>query len=276
MHTAPHSLEHADTKGLGIWLVRAECEALAGRLQAVLGGTFYRPWLQPGLPQKQQFRAAYRHQAQWIMLAASGVAVRFLEGLPQDKRTDPAVVLLDEAGRFAVSLLGGHEGGANRLAYRVANVVGAVPVVTTATEALKPLVIGIGCRKLVPVERIAAAVTHGLGLLGRHLHEVREIATIDLKAEEPGLLSFCAANDLPLRVIAASEVAARGWVTKASPWVQHNVGVDGVCEPCALIASPRGALALPKTALDGVTVAVVEDIGVSDLLDPASPLNDVS
>jgi cobalt-precorrin 5A hydrolase len=35
--------------------------------------------------------------------------------------------------------------------------------------------------------------------------------------------------------------------------------VDGVCEPCALIASPRGQLIVPKTALDGVTVAIVED-----------------
>lgn len=246
---------------LGIWLVRAESEPLAQRLQAQLGGTLYRPWLQPGIPQKQQFRAAYRHQQQWLMLAASGVAVRFLEGLPQDKYTDPAVVLLDEAGRFALSLLGGHEGGGNRLAYRVANVVGAVPVVTTATEALKPLVLGIGCRRLVPVERIMAAVTQALGLIGRHLHQVREVATIDLKAQEPGLLTFCATNDLPLRVIASSDVAARGWVTTPSAWVQQQVGVDGVCEPCALIASPRGALLLPKMALDGVTVAVVEDSG---------------
>ena len=259
-----------NTSGLGIWLVRAESEFLAARLQAALGGTLYRPWLQAGLPQKQQFRAAYRHQAQWIMLAASGVAVRFLEGLPQDKTTDPAVVLLDEAGRFAVSLLGGHEGGANRLAYRVANVTGAVPVVTTATEALKPLVLGIGCRNGVAVERIAAAVTHALGLLGRSLHEVREVATIDVKGEEPGLLSFCMANELPLRVIASADVAARGWVTTPSAWVQQNVGVDGVCEPCALIASVRGTLALPKTALEGVTVAVVEDLGLPALAGPST------
>jgi cobalt-precorrin 5A hydrolase len=251
--------------GLGIWLVRAESEALAARVQEALGGTLYRPWLQPGLPQKQQFRAAYWHQNQWLMLAASGVAVRFLEGLPQDKHSDPAVVLLDEAGRFAISLLGGHEGGGNRLAYRVANVVGAVPVVTTATEALKPLVLGIGCRKQVPAERIGAAVTQALAALGRNLGQVREVATIDLKAGEPGLLAYCAANDLPLRVIAASDVAARGWVTQASAWVQQNVGVDGVCEPCARIASPRGVLALPKMALDGVTVAIVEDSGRSGL-----------
>src|SRR5450830_1692524 len=177
-------MQNAPAGTLGIWLVRAESEALAARLQGQLGGTLYRPWLNAGIPQKQQFRAAYRHQAQWLMLAASGVAVRFLEGLPQDKLTDPAVVLLDEAGRFAISLLGGHEGGGNQLAYRVANVVGAVPVVTTATEALKPLVLGIGCRKNVPVEKISAAVTRALALLGRPLSDVREVATIDLKAEE--------------------------------------------------------------------------------------------
>ena len=108
---------------------------------------------------------------------------------------DPAVVVLDEAGRYAVSLLAGHEGGANRLAYRVANVVGATPVVTTATEALKPLVLGIGCRKDVAVERIEAAVRNALG--ERRLVEVREVATVDIKADEPGLIAFCERHALP-------------------------------------------------------------------------------
>ena len=51
----------------------------------------------------------------------TGIAVRYLQGLPKDKTTDPAIVVLDEGCRFAISLLSGHEGGANRLAYRVAN-----------------------------------------------------------------------------------------------------------------------------------------------------------
>lgn len=255
---------------IGIWLVRPESEALANVLQNQLGGVIYRPWLnikkgdQPVSPtayatasQKQQFAAAYRHHKQWIMIAASGIAVRFLEGLAQDKHSDPAVVVLDEAGRFAVSLLAGHEGGANRLAYRVANAIGAVPVITTATEALKPLVVGIGCRKGITAEQIAAAVHQALG--GRQLNEVREIATIDLKANEPGLVEFCQQHDLPLRVLASATVAARPWVTKASDWVQQNVELPGVCEPCALIASSRGRLIVPKTALNGVAVAVVED-----------------
>lgn len=241
----------------GIWLVRPESEALALVLQKQLGGVLYRPWLDTVATQKQQFAAAYRNHPQWIMISASGIAVRFLDGLPNDKHSDPAVVVLDEAGRFAVSLLAGHEGGANRLAYRVANAVGAAPVITTATEALKPLVVGIGCRKGVTAGQIAAAVKLALG--ERQLSEVRELATIDLKANEPGLLAFCEQHTLPLRVLASATVAARPWVTKPSDWVQQNVGLPGVCEPCALIACSRGKLIVPKTALDGVAVAVVED-----------------
>lgn len=241
----------------GIWLVRPDSEALAAALQNRLGGTLYRPWLNNSVTQKDQFAVAYRLHRQWIMIAACGIAVRFLDGLVQDKHSDPAVVVLDEAGRFAVALLAGHEGGGNRLAYRVANAVGAVPVITTATEALKPLVVGIGCRRNVSVERIAAAIRLALGR--RDITEIREIATIDLKADEPGLLAFCELHQLPLRVLSSATVAARAWVTQPSDWVQQNVGLSGVCEPCALIASPRGRLIVPKTALDGVAVAVVED-----------------
>lgn len=242
---------------LAIWLVRPEGEALAAALQARLGARVYRPWLNPAVAQKAQFAAAYRDHRQWLMVAASGIAVRFLDGLARDKHSDPALVALDEAGRFAVALLAGHEGGANQLAYRVAALLGAVPVVTTATEALKPLTLGVGCRKGVPLDRIEAAVLHALG--PRDIGEVREVATVDLKADEPGLLAFCRRHDLPLRVFARATLAQRPWVTQPSDWVRQNLGLDGVCEPCALVASPRGVLLVPKTSLDGVAVAVVQD-----------------
>ncbi|WEF34810.1 cobalamin biosynthesis protein [Pseudoduganella chitinolytica] len=247
------------TPGPGIWLVRAEAEPLARLLQARLGGTIHRPWLQADVTQKAQFAQCWREHAQWIVVAATGIAVRFLSGLPADKHTDPAVVVLDEAGRHAIALVGGHEGGANALAYRVANVVGAAPVVTTATEAVKPLTVGIGCRKGVPAERIEAAVLHALGQAGLGMDGIREVATVDLKGDEPGLLAFCARHALPLRVLAREVLAARAWVTRPSDWVRQNVGLDGVCEPAALVASPRGALVVPKTSLDGVAVAVVMD-----------------
>lgn len=244
-------------RSTGIWLVRREALPLGKRLAAGLNADLFEPWITAELSQREQFRAAFASRQRWVLVMASGIAVRFLDGLPESKYSDPAVVVLDEAARFAIPLLSGHEGGANALAYEVARLTGAIPTVTTATEVVKPLTLGIGCRKGVSAERIQLAVEQALG--ARHLNEVREIATIDLKAEEPGLLAFCASHELPLRVIARADVAARPWASQPSEWVQKNVGVDGVCEPCALIASPRGELIVPKMALNGVTVAIVED-----------------
>ncbi|EYB69001.1 cobalamin biosynthesis protein CbiG [Deinococcus phoenicis] len=250
----------AAPQSLAVWPVRRESEGLAARLADELGAALHRPWQEAGR-QMDAFRAAFHTARAWVFIGAAGIATRFVSGLPHSKLTDPAVVVLDDAARFAVALLGGHEGGANALAYRVARLTGAVPVVTTATEAVKPLTLGIGCRRGVSEEQIAAAVAHTLG--ERSLTDVREVATVDLKADEAGLLAFCERHGLPLRIFAAADLEARPFVTRHSEWVQQSVGLSGVCEPCALLASPRGRLTVPKTALNGVTVAVVEDRGAA-------------
>lgn len=69
-----------------------------------------------------------------VLVMATGIAVRLLAPLLGDKRSDPAVVVVDDAGRFAISLAGGHLGGANALTERIAAAIGAVPVITTASE----------------------------------------------------------------------------------------------------------------------------------------------
>jgi cobalt-precorrin 5A hydrolase / precorrin-3B C17-methyltransferase len=71
-----------------------------------------------------------------ILFLATGAAVRLVAPLLRDKRVDPGVVAVDDAGSFAVALCGGHDGGANDLAGRVAASLGAIPVVTTASDAL--------------------------------------------------------------------------------------------------------------------------------------------
>jgi cobalt-precorrin 5A hydrolase / cobalt-factor III methyltransferase / precorrin-3B C17-methyltransferase len=71
-----------------------------------------------------------------VLFLATGAAVRLVAPLLRDKRTDPGVVAVDDAGLFAVALCGGHDGGANGLAARVAASLGATPVVTTASDAL--------------------------------------------------------------------------------------------------------------------------------------------
>lgn len=72
----------------------------------------------------------------FVLFLATGAAVRIIAPLLGDKVTDPAVVCVDQAGRFAVALCGGHAGGANHLASEVSAHLGAVAVVTTATDAV--------------------------------------------------------------------------------------------------------------------------------------------
>jgi cobalt-precorrin 5A hydrolase/precorrin-3B C17-methyltransferase len=71
-----------------------------------------------------------------VVFLAVGATVRLLAKLLQDKRHDPGVVCVDEGRRFAVALVGGHDGGANDLAEEVADVLGCEPVITTATDAV--------------------------------------------------------------------------------------------------------------------------------------------
>lgn len=69
-----------------------------------------------------------------IFVSATGIAVRSIAPFLGDKLTDPAVVSVDEGGRFAIPLLSGHVGGANRLARRIGKAIGAVPAISTATD----------------------------------------------------------------------------------------------------------------------------------------------
>jgi cobalt-precorrin 5A hydrolase/precorrin-3B C17-methyltransferase len=71
----------------------------------------------------------------FVLICATGIAVRAIAPLLAGKAADPAVVVVDDGGRFAVALTGGHRGGANVLAREVAALLGAEPVVTTATDA---------------------------------------------------------------------------------------------------------------------------------------------
>lgn len=127
-----------------------------------------------------------------IFFTAAGIAVRSIAGFLVHKSEDPAVIAVDETGRFAVSLLSGHAGGANELTEQVAEVIGALPVITTATDREGKFAVDEFARKnqLIPenwkaAKEISVRVLEGLpvgffselkveGELPRELTPVRE------------------------------------------------------------------------------------------------------
>lgn len=157
---------------------------------------------------------------------------------------------------------------------------------------MKRLAVGIGCRANSPAEQIEAAVLIALDSLSLDsfafdsldsfafdssaFGDISVIASIDSKADEPGLLAFCAQHALPLVLFSRERIAAIE-VSAPSAATRTHFGVDGVCEPCALLAAldsseaPEPAagtpgqsgtptitsrLVVPKTVHAGVTVAI--------------------
>jgi uroporphyrin-III C-methyltransferase len=130
-------------------------------------------------------------------------------------------------------------------------------IVECNNAATKRLSVGIGCKLQTSAEQIEAAVR--IALSTHAFDEIRCVATIEAKAHEPGLLEFCARHALPLRAFSRAEVAAMQGVTTPSDAARAHLGVDGVCEPCALLAASSEHLLVPKTVHDGVTVAIATD-----------------
>jgi cobalt-precorrin 5A hydrolase / cobalt-factor III methyltransferase / precorrin-3B C17-methyltransferase len=85
---------------------------------------------------KEALHQAWNECDEIVLFLATGAAVRLVAPLLESKHQDPGVVAVDDAANFAVALCGGHEGGANALAVRVAQILGGTPVITTASDAV--------------------------------------------------------------------------------------------------------------------------------------------
>ena len=270
-----------------------------------------------------------------VFVSSVGIAVRAVAPYIRSKLTDPAVIALDDCGKFAVSVLSGHLGGANELTKNISEIIGAVPVITTSTDAhrlfspdvfaknnnlvicdmnaaklvaaaildgnkvgvkcayphsetpaeltecdsgnigicisgnavekpfdttldLLPenLIVGIGCKKYTPCEAIKK---HIMSVFTENRLDIRRlvsVATIDIKAEEPGLIAFCEQFGHPLKTYTAEELMSVSGSFTHSEFVEKTTGSDNVCERAAVCAG--GRIIIPKTARNGITAAVAE------------------
>ncbi|MGW5102790.1 precorrin-3B C(17)-methyltransferase [Streptomyces sp. NPDC004100] len=273
-------------------------------------------------------RAAFAECEQLVCFLATGAVVRLVAPLLGDKAADPGVVCVDEGGRFAVSLLGGHAGGANELAGEVGELLGAEPVVTTATDAvgvagldtlglpvegavaavsralldgepvaleaelawplaplpvaergaytvrltdravepgprevlLRPpsLVVGVGASRGAPVDEVLELIGSALAEAGLSVRSVTQLATVDAKSEEPGLVGAAERLSVPLITYTAEELAGVA-VPNPSDAPLAAVGTPSVAEAAALLGG--GELLVPKRKSAGspamATCAVV-------------------
>ncbi|MGH4027371.1 precorrin-3B C(17)-methyltransferase [Actinomycetota bacterium Odt1-20B] len=270
-------------------------------------------------PVRDAFERAFAECEQVVAFLATGAVVRMVAPLLSDKGSDPGVVCVDEAGRFAVSLVGGHAGGGNDLAEEVAHVLGAQPVITTATDSvglpgldtlgipyegdvagvsralldgepvalhaelawplpalpahvapgaggdaapgvrvsdrvldigsrevvLRPpsLTVGVGASKGAPVGEVLGLVRESLRDAGLSEKSVGFLATVDAKAEEPGIVGAAEELGVPLRTYGAEELAAVD-VPHPSDAPLAAVGTPSVAEAAALVGG--GELLVPK------------------------------
>jgi cobalt-precorrin 5A hydrolase len=200
----------------------------------------------------------------FVCVMAAGIVVRSLSTMIPDKRTGPGIVVCDEFGRNAISLLGGHEGGANELAHRVASKTGCVPIITTGTESMKNYVLGVGCKKNADYPSLKGLVTEVLNIAKVLPDKIRAMTTIDLKEKEPCILKLSDEFHWPLIVFSGKEINASRIQVSHSQFVEDSIGVPGVCEPTALMASHFGGLIVPKTTANGCAVALVKEPEISD------------
>lgn len=305
--------------------------ALAERLRAVLGGEASCTRRMEDFSLSRWTEEAFASFDALVFVGAVGIAVRAVAPFLKSKARDPAVVAVDECGRFAVPVVSGHLGGANDLAREISTICGAVAVITTATDvgglfavdewakrqncavtdphgikavsakilaggtvrvrsewpvegtppvgvaltdgadldvrvdvrrhegglclAPKALVLGVGCRRGTPRESLETAFRELCGEQNLWPEAVCAAATIDLKAEEPGLLDFCAAHGWPLTCYSAEELRKTEGTFTPSAFVERTTGVDNVCERSAVLAA-GGPLLTGKHAGNGVTMAL--------------------
>lgn len=120
------------------------------------------------LPLRPVIQDLFARYGALVVFLPVGATVRLLAPVLGNKRQDPAVVCVDDAGRYAVSLLSGHLGGADALAHRVADAIGAQAVVTSASDALDVTAIDLVGRDAgwraeaspTDLTRVAAAVVN--------------------------------------------------------------------------------------------------------------------
>jgi cobalt-precorrin 5A hydrolase len=233
---------------------------LAKKLTAQLEGSDL--WFKPK-PFAEKIQHAFSAGDGLILICATGIAVRTLAPVIANKHEDPPVLILDEQGQFVIPLLSGHEGGANDWAALVAKIIGAQLVMTTANSYLKPTYsVGMGCERNCSQQDLAQLLDACLAQAGIGIEQIVNINSIDIKADEIGLLELAKNLNKPFQTFSADALSVvENLLSTKSEYVFNTVGVYGVAESAALVAAMNvthnsAELALVKQKTATATCAI--------------------
>lgn len=256
-----------------------------------------------------------------IFIGAAGIAVRSIASFVKNKTSDPAVLVMDEKGKFVIPILSGHIGGANELARKISALIGATAVITTASDCNnlpaidefaaknnfsindmklakdftarmlenenplaadgmpekkeKPLgftisvyikndilslipkcvVLGIGCKKGKSSEELRDFVFKTLKTYKIDIRSLVQISSVYQKKDEKAIIELSESLKLPFVTFSAEELNKIQQKVSHSDFVEKTLGTDNVCERAAF-ASGASMLIVPKTAKNGMTIAI--------------------
>ncbi|PID42400.1 MAG: cobalamin biosynthesis protein CbiG [Gammaproteobacteria bacterium] len=190
-------------------------------------------------PFVQTVQDSFRSGERQIFICATGIVIRTLAPVLKNKHEDPPVLVLDERGRFVIPLLSGHEGGSNEWGRIVADKLSAQLVLTTAEPYLEPVyMVGMGCERNCPESELRALLEACLARTNLAVSRISGLASIDVKADEKGLIRLAESLKLPYLTWSREQLSTvESQLSHRSEYVFRTVGVYGVAESAALYSA---------------------------------------
>ncbi len=221
-------------------------------------------WFKPQ-PFTETIQQAFKEGDALLFICATGIVVRTLAPVINNKHEDPPILVVDELGQFVIPLLSGHEGGANQWGDEIANVIGAQLVMTTAKPYLKPIyAVGMGCERHCSEEELIKLLKSCLCEANISIDDICSINSIDIKADENGLINCAASFNKPYHTFDKSQLSTvEHLLSTKSDYVFDTVGVYGVAESAALVAAQNetgdvAELVLNKVKTKKATCAIAK------------------